>query len=40
MAAETQTLLDELDVRIDSPRKTIRHLSAGSAGVAIARAVR
>jgi len=41
MAAETQTLLDELDVRIDSPRKTIRHLSGGQRqGVAIARAVR
>jgi simple sugar transport system ATP-binding protein len=41
MAVETQTLLDELDVRIDSPRKTIRHLSGGQRqGVAIARAVR
>ncbi|HEX2288348.1 MAG TPA: ATP-binding cassette domain-containing protein, partial [Gaiellaceae bacterium] len=27
MSAETQTLLDDLDVRIDSPRKTIRDLS-------------
>jgi simple sugar transport system ATP-binding protein len=41
MAVETQTLLDELDVRIDSPRETIRHLSGGQRqGVAIARAVR
>jgi simple sugar transport system ATP-binding protein len=40
MAAETQVLLDELDVRIDSPRKTIRDLSGGQRqGVAIARAV-
>jgi ABC-type sugar transport system ATPase subunit len=40
MAAETQTLLDELDVRIDSPRKTMRDLSGGQRqGVAIARAV-
>jgi simple sugar transport system ATP-binding protein len=40
MAAETQTLLDDLDVRIDSPRKTIRNLSGGQRqGVAIARAV-
>ena len=40
MAAETQTLLDELDVRIDSPRKTIRDLSGGQRqGVAIARAM-
>jgi simple sugar transport system ATP-binding protein len=40
MAAETQTLLDELDVRIDSPQKTIRDLSGGQRqGVAIARAV-
>jgi len=39
-AMETQTLLDELDVRIDSPRKTIRNLSGGQRqGVAIARAV-
>jgi simple sugar transport system ATP-binding protein len=41
MAAETQTLLDELDVRIESPRETIRNLSGGQRqGVAIARAVR
>jgi ABC-type sugar transport system ATPase subunit len=40
MAAETQTLLDELDVRIDSPRATIRDLSGGQRqGVAIARAM-
>ena len=40
MAAETQALLDELDVRIDSPQKTIRDLSGGQRqGVAIARAV-
>jgi simple sugar transport system ATP-binding protein len=40
MAAVTQKLLDELDVRIDSPRKTIRDLSGGQRqGVAIARAV-
>ncbi len=40
MAAETQTLLDELDVRIDGPHKTIRDLSGGQRqGVAIARAV-
>ena len=40
MATETQTLLDELDVRIDSPRATIRDLSGGPRqGVAIARAV-
>jgi ABC-type sugar transport system ATPase subunit len=40
MAAETQRLLDELDVRIDSPRKKIRDLSGGQRqGVAIARAV-
>ena len=40
MAAETERLLDELDVRIDSPRKTIRDLSGGQRqGVAIARAV-
>jgi ABC-type sugar transport system ATPase subunit len=40
MAAETQTLLDELDVRIDSPRQTIRDLSGGQRqGVAIARAI-
>lgn len=40
MAAETQRLLDDLDVRIDSPRKTVRDLSGGQRqGVAIARAV-
>ena len=40
MVTETQTLLDELDVRIDSPRATIRDLSGGQRqGVAIARAV-
>jgi ABC-type sugar transport system ATPase subunit len=40
MAAETQTLLDELDVRVDSPRQTIRDLSGGQRqGVAIARAM-
>jgi ABC-type sugar transport system ATPase subunit len=40
MAAETQALLDELDIRIDSPRKTIRDLSGGQRqGVAIGRAV-
>jgi simple sugar transport system ATP-binding protein len=40
MAAQTQTLLDELDVRIDSPQKVIRDLSGGQRqGVAIARAV-
>jgi ABC-type sugar transport system ATPase subunit len=40
MAAETQTLLDELDVRVDSPRQTIRNLSGGQRqGVAIARAM-
>jgi ABC-type sugar transport system ATPase subunit len=40
MTAQTQTLLDELDVRIDSPRKTMRDLSGGQRqGVAIARAV-
>jgi simple sugar transport system ATP-binding protein len=40
MSAETQRLLDDLDVRIDSPRKTIRALSGGQRqGVAIARAV-
>ena len=41
MAADTQTLLDEFDVRIDSPHKMIRDLSGGQRqGVAIARAVR
>jgi simple sugar transport system ATP-binding protein len=40
MADETQRLLAELDVRIDSPRQTIRDLSGGQRqGVAIARAV-
>jgi len=40
MAATTQTLLDELDVRIDSPRRMTRDLSGGQRqGVAIARAV-
>jgi ABC-type sugar transport system ATPase subunit len=40
MVAETQTLLDELDVRIDSPRKPVRDLSGGQRqGIAIARAV-
>jgi simple sugar transport system ATP-binding protein len=40
MAAETQALLDELDVRIDSPQKTIQYLSGGQRqGVAIARAM-
>jgi ABC-type sugar transport system ATPase subunit len=40
MAAETQTLLDELDIRIDSPHKTIRDLSGGQRqGVAIGRAI-
>jgi ABC-type sugar transport system ATPase subunit len=41
MAAETQTLLAELDVRIDSPHVVIRDLSGGQRqGVAIARAMR
>jgi ABC-type sugar transport system ATPase subunit len=40
MASRTQILLDELDVRIDSPHKAIRDLSGGQRqGVAIARAV-
>jgi ABC-type sugar transport system ATPase subunit len=40
MAAETQTLLDELDVRIDSPQAAVRDLSGGQRqGVAIARAM-
>jgi ABC-type sugar transport system ATPase subunit len=40
MAALTQQLLDELDVRIDSPYKTIRDLSGGQRqGVAIGRAI-
>jgi simple sugar transport system ATP-binding protein len=41
MAAETERLLDELDVRIDSPRKITHDLSGGQRqGVAIARAMR
>ena len=40
MATETQALLDDLDIRIDSPRQTIRDLSGGQRqGVAIGRAV-
>jgi simple sugar transport system ATP-binding protein len=40
MATETQSLLDGLDVRIESPRQTVRELSGGQRqGVAIARAV-
>jgi simple sugar transport system ATP-binding protein len=39
MAAETQQLLDELDIRVPSPKATIRDLSGGQRqGVAIARA--
>jgi simple sugar transport system ATP-binding protein len=39
MAAQTQQLLDELDVRVPSPHATIRDLSGGQRqGVAIARA--
>lgn len=39
MARETQTMIDELDVRIPSPQATIRDLSGGQRqGVAIARA--
>jgi simple sugar transport system ATP-binding protein len=39
MAAETRQLLDELDIRVPSPRATIRDLSGGQRqGVAIARA--
>jgi simple sugar transport system ATP-binding protein len=39
MAAETQRMLDELDVRIPSPKATIRDLSGGQRqGVAIGRA--
>jgi simple sugar transport system ATP-binding protein len=39
MAAETRELLDELDIRITSPRATIRDLSGGQRqGVAIGRA--
>jgi ABC-type sugar transport system ATPase subunit len=40
MAAATRTLLDELDVRIDSPGRAIRDLSGGQRqAVAIARAM-
>jgi ABC-type sugar transport system ATPase subunit len=40
MAAETRTLLDELDVRVENPRAAVRELSGGQRqGVAIARAV-
>ena len=40
MAVETRQLLDELDIRIDSPRQAIRDLSGGQRqGVAIGRAV-
>jgi ABC-type sugar transport system ATPase subunit len=40
MAVETERLLDELDVRIDTPQQMIRQLSGGQRqGVAIARAV-
>jgi simple sugar transport system ATP-binding protein len=39
MAGETQALLDELDIRIPSPRATVRDLSGGQRqGIAIARA--
>jgi simple sugar transport system ATP-binding protein len=39
MAARTRALLDELDVRVDSPHKLVRDLSGGQRqGVAIARA--
>jgi simple sugar transport system ATP-binding protein len=39
MVVQTQTLLDELDVRIDDPRQTVRELSGGQRqGIAIARA--
>jgi ABC-type sugar transport system ATPase subunit len=39
MVIQTQTLLEELDVRIDDPRQTVRELSGGQRqGVAIARA--
>lgn len=39
MAEQTQRLLDELDIRVPSPRATIRDLSGGQRqGVAIARA--
>jgi simple sugar transport system ATP-binding protein len=40
MAAETQALLGELDVRVEDPRMPLRELSGGQRqGVAIARAV-
>ena len=40
MAQETRQLLDDLDIRIDSPRQAIRDLSGGQRqGVAIGRAV-
>jgi ABC-type sugar transport system ATPase subunit len=39
MVIQTQTLLEELDVRIDDPRQMVRELSGGQRqGVAIARA--
>jgi len=39
MVVQTQTLLEELDVRIDDPRQAVRELSGGQRqGVAIARA--
>jgi len=41
MATDTRSLLEELDVRIDSPQKRVRDLSGGQRqGVAIARAMR
>jgi ABC-type sugar transport system ATPase subunit len=40
MAAETKALLDDLDVLVDSPHRTVRDLSGGQRqGVAIARAM-
>jgi ABC-type sugar transport system ATPase subunit len=40
MAAETKALLDDLDVLVESPRRTVRDLSGGQRqGVAIARAM-
>jgi ABC-type sugar transport system ATPase subunit len=40
MAAETKALLDELDVLVESPHRTVRDLSGGQRqGVAIARAM-
>jgi ABC-type sugar transport system ATPase subunit len=40
MAAETRTLLDELDVRVESSTQPVRNLSGGQRqGVAIARAM-